>query len=104
MEWISVLAHKFRGEDQTKLKNGLRRKILGFVLAFNRVFRPETRLYSCLGAQRPRNALPWHRACYFLLEHNPRMVGTFLAWRSQTVIREAQPQNATPRHRACLEN
>ena len=36
---ISVLAHKFRGEDQ---KKGFRREILGFVLAFIRVFRPGT--------------------------------------------------------------
>ena len=36
---ISVLAHKFRGEDQ---KKDLRHKILGFVLAFICVFRPGT--------------------------------------------------------------
>ena len=54
-------------------KNGLRRKIVGFVFAFPRFFRPGTRLYSCLGVtrsifggHRPHNALQWHRVCYFL--------------------------------------
>ena len=35
MVWIWVLAHRFRDEDQ---KKGLRRKILGFVVMFTRVF------------------------------------------------------------------
>ena len=40
---ISALALKFRGEDQ--------KKVLGFVLAFNRVLYPVTRFYSRLEAQ-----------------------------------------------------
>ena len=39
---FSVLAHKFRGEDQ---KKGFRCKILAVVLAFSCVFRPGIRLY-----------------------------------------------------------
>ena len=75
MEGISVFAYNFMGKDQKKA-------ILGFVLAFTSVFCPGTILYSRLrggdtssicGGHRPRNALQWHRACYFLLEHNLRM-------------------------------
>ena len=40
------LTTNFEGEDQ---KKGLRCKILGFVLAFSRAFRPGTRLYPQLG-------------------------------------------------------
>ena len=81
----SFLSHKFRCEDK---KKGFWRKISGFVFAFTRVYRPRTKFYSCLGGgtssifggHRPRNALQWHLACYFLSEHNPRLGSTLLAW------------------------
>ena len=67
---ISLLALKFRAEDQ---KKGLRREILGSVLAFTRVFRLETKFQSRLEGRkqnfwghRSRNALQWYRASYFL--------------------------------------
>ena len=47
MAWMSVLAHKFTGEDK---KKGLRREILGFVLRLLSVFRPGKRLYSRLSS------------------------------------------------------
>ena len=43
---------------------------------------------------RPRNALQWYRTCNFVLGHNPRMGGTFLAWGAQAVIWGARPRNA----------
>ena len=84
MVHISLFAHKFRGEDQ---KKGLRGEILGSVFVFTRVFLPGTKFYSRfrgtnLGEHRPRNSLPWPRACCFLSGHNPRWGGTLLAWGS----------------------
>ena len=88
MVQISVFAYKFRGKNQ---KKGLRRgrKIFGFVLAFNCIFRSGTRPLltlgghkQYLGGHRPLNALQWHRVFCFFLEHNPRLWGTFLAWGS----------------------
>ena len=44
---ISLLVHKFSNKDQKKKhKKRFWRKILGLVLAYNRVFRPGTKLYS----------------------------------------------------------
>ena len=77
MVLISVLALKFRGEDLKK--KGLRREVLYFVLALTRVFRPGTGVYPRLGEHMLRNALQWHRGFYFLMGHNSRLGGTFLA-------------------------
>ena len=72
---ISVLARKFRGEDQKKRrKKGLRRREnLGFALAFTRVFRPGTRLYSRLGGTSPEMHSGGNKPVTFFW-------GTFLAW------------------------
>ena len=97
---ISVFAHKFRGENQ---KKGLRRgrKIFGFVLAFNCIFRSGTRPLltlgghkQYLGGHRPLNALQWHRVFCFFLEHNPRLWGT-LIW-------GARAQKMPPWRRFCI--
>ena len=77
MVQISLLAHKFRVKIK---KKGLRRDILGLILAYTRVFCPETKHYSRLGGHRPQNALQWHRVCYFLSGRDPRLGGTILAW------------------------
>ena len=85
---ISLLARKFKGENQKKKKKkGLQRKILGSVLAFSSAFRPETKFHSRLGGtasflgkHRLQNALQWHPACYFLSRQNPRLGGTIIAW------------------------
>ena len=75
---ISLLAHKFRGEDQKK--KGLRREILGSALAFARVFHSEMYFYSSWEGTSSisgggRNTLQWYRACYFFSRHNPRLGG-----------------------------
>ena len=104
---FSVLAHKFRGEDQ---KKGFRLEILAFILAFSRVFRPGIRLYSrledrssILGGTGPEmDSSDTGTVTFFW--------GTFLAWRdiflalgSQAVIWGARPQNATRWRRACYD-
>ena len=86
-----------------KTRKGLRREILGFVLAFTCVFCPGTRLYThAWGAK----AVFWRGAISemsssdtgpvsFLFAHYPRWGGTFLAWEgSSSDFWEAQPQNA----------
>ena len=81
-------------------KKRFRRKILGFVLAFNRVFLSGTRLYLRLGStssdwgDRSRNALQWYRTCYFLLGHNTRLGGT------RSDLGGHGPEMAPPRRRA----
>ena len=72
---ISLLAHKIRGHDQKRrsLARNLRlswRLLVFFVLE---------RILLTLGEAQARNVLPWHRACYFLSGHNPRLGGTLLA-------------------------
>ena len=76
---ISLLAHKFRGEEKEKKR--LQREILGLVFAYTHVFHPGRKLYLRLwGGRGPKNALQWHLLCYFLSGHNPRLGGTLLAW------------------------
>ena len=88
MMQISVLDHKVRGEDQ--IKKVLRREILNFVVAFTRVFRLETRLYSDLvdhkqycfwgGAQAPKCTPVAPGQLLFLGAKSLLGRGTFLAW------------------------
>ena len=35
---------------------------------------------SVFGRHKPRNALQWHRACYFILGHNLCLGSAILAW------------------------
>ena len=75
---ISLLAHKFRGEEKKKASTGN----LGFSVCVHSCFSSwkETLLTLGGGEQRSQNALQWHQPCYFLSGHNPRLGGTFLAW------------------------
>ena len=79
---ISALAHKFKSKDQ-KLKKIFGAKSLASswrTLVFFVRERDFTHAWkgtsSILRGHRPRNALPWHRAGYFLLGHNSRLGGT----------------------------
>ena len=105
----------FKNEDQ-KTKKGLRREILGSVFVFTRVFLLGTKFNSrfrrhrqYFGGLRPRNALQWHRAWYFLLgraqpslgRHTSRLGSTLLAWGAQAVVwggtaRKCPPRGAGP--------
>ena len=81
---------------KTKKKRS-RREILGFVVFFVLV-RDFARTFggtSCiLGGHKPRNALQWHWACYFVLGDNSRLRGT------SSDFREHGPE-MPPRRWAC---
>ena len=51
---------------------------------------------SIFGGRRPRNALQWHRACYFILRHNCRLGSTILSseGHKQWFGGRARPRNA----------
>ena len=78
---ILVLAYRFRDEDQKKVFVAK----LRLCRDLHPRFCPRTRVYSCLGGggaqavfgrgYRTRKALQWHRGCYFVLGHNPRLEG-----------------------------
>ena len=82
---ISLLAQKFRDEDQKSKKRSSARN-LGLSSGVHSCFSSWNKILLTLGGHRPRNALQWHRACYFFSGHNPCMGGTLFAWGSQAVI------------------
>ena len=80
-----------------------KKAILCFILAFTSVFHPGTRLYSRLRGvgtsssfpgHKPQNALQWHQACYFLVQHNPRFWSTIsdLGARPQNALHDSGPE------------
>ena len=73
MERISIFTYKCR--VKTKVK-GLRRKILGFVLAFICVFRPETRFYLRLGRGTGSETHSSGTGLVTFFGHNTRLGGT----------------------------
>ena len=85
---------KNNANSGVKKKKGLRRKILAFVLAFTRVFRPETRLYSRLGAR----SVFWVGTGHEMHSGGAGPVtffwATILAWKGTFLAWGARPRNA----------
>ena len=74
---FSVFAHKFRDEEQKKfsaLNVRLRFGVHLCVLSWKEILLTLRRgAQAVFGGHRSRNVHQWHRVCYFLLGHNPRL-------------------------------